>query len=71
MLNREEGGKLVRKVWIEQVYRFIPNPKHSYVCPWEEMQEWEQETDRCIWDEISAVVRRELEQEQSHKQETK
>ena len=48
MLDREQGGKLVRKVWIEQAYSFIPNHRHSYVCPWEEMQEWEQETDRCI-----------------------
>jgi len=54
MLDREEGGKLVRKVWTEQVYKHIPTPKHSYVCSWEEMQEWEKETDRAIFDVIEA-----------------
>jgi mono/diheme cytochrome c family protein len=63
MLDREQGGRLVRQVWIEQVHKHIPNPKHSYVCPWEEMPEWERETDRAIFDAIATALRQELSQE--------
>ena len=61
MLDREEGGKLVRKIWIEQVYKHIPNPKHSYVAPWEEMAEWEKETDRAIFEAIAAALQNQQE----------
>jgi hypothetical protein len=55
-LTRKQGGLLVRIAWIGQVYRHIPKPKTAYVCPWEEMNIWEQETDCDIYQEIEKQV---------------
>jgi len=55
-LSREQGGRLVRFIWIVQVYRRIPEPKASYVCSWEEMPEWEREADMDMFSAIEQKV---------------
>jgi hypothetical protein len=51
--NREDGGKLVRAAWVRWAEK-QPNPKASWLAPWEELSEPDKEADRCIWDEIVA-----------------
>jgi hypothetical protein len=55
-LNREQGSRVIRIAWIGQVYKYIPEPKSSYVCNWEEMSSWEQEVDMDIFETIQAKV---------------
>lgn len=47
MKSREELGQLVRKVWIEWA-RQQPDPKPSWLVPWEQLSEADKEVDRRI-----------------------
>jgi hypothetical protein len=44
---RERLGRRVREVWIAWARR-QPNPKPSWLTPYEELSEPEKEADRCI-----------------------
>lgn len=55
-LTPEQGGRLVRLIWIGQVYKHIRDPKPAYVCNWEELAEWEQSTDIGMFKAISQTV---------------
>jgi len=50
--NREEGGRLVRAAWISWAQQ-QPNPKPSWLVPWEDLAEEDKEADRVIWDQIA------------------
>lgn len=50
-MNREELGKEVRKVWLEWA-RKQPNPKPSWLLPWEELDESQKEVDRLIGEKL-------------------
>lgn len=56
LLNREQGGRVIRIAWIGQVYKHMSQPKPAYVCAWEEMSSWEQETDMDIFEAIQERV---------------
>ena len=58
-LTREQGGRLVRLIWINQVYRLLSHPKEAYVQPWENMPAWEREIDRDIFVAIEREVKHE------------
>jgi hypothetical protein len=47
MSERDAGGRLVREVWIEWA-REQPNPKPSWLVPWEGLSESDREVDRRI-----------------------
>ena len=51
--NREDGGKLVRKAWLDWCQEQQVT-KESWLLPWEKMDDWDREFDRRIWDEITA-----------------
>ena len=51
--NREDGGRLVRQAWLKRCHKQHVT-KESWLLPWEEMDEWDQEFDRVIWEEITA-----------------
>jgi hypothetical protein len=60
-LTREQGGRLVRSLWVNQMYKHFASssssPKEAYVCAWEQMvNQWEQEVDMDIYQEIERVV---------------
>ena len=59
-LTPEQGGRLVRIIWVQQVYRHFPEPKESYVQAWEQMPEWERQTDTDMFAAIEAAVLREV-----------
>lgn len=44
---RELAGRLVRQVWVEWA-REQPNPKPSWLTPWEELDEGQREVDMRI-----------------------
>lgn len=54
---REAGGRLVREVWIEWA-REQPNPKASWLAPWEGLSEPDREVDRRIAERVAAEARR-------------
>ena len=45
--EREQLGRLVREEWIDWA-REQPNPKPSWLVPWEELSETDREVDRRI-----------------------
>lgn len=54
--DREELGRLVREVWIMWA-REQPNPKPSWLQPWEALTEPEREVDRRIGATLEEVGR--------------
>lgn len=49
--KREELGRLVRSIWLEWA-KEQPNPKPSWLLPWEELSEPEKEVDRRIGEKL-------------------
>ena len=60
--TREQRGHIVCLCWIGQIFKHIPNPKPSYIADWDELPEWQRETDADIFDAIETAVL----QEQAH-----
>lgn len=58
--NREDGGKLVRQAWIYWAQQ-QPDPKPSWLVPWEELSESDKEADRQIWEVVTMPYRAILE----------
>lgn len=52
-LNREQKGRFVALCWIAQIYNHIPEPKPAYVANWEDLPEWQRETDSDIFERIA------------------
>lgn len=57
-LGSGAGGRFISEAWNVQVYRYIPNPKSSYVADWEELPEWQRKTDMDIYSAIAVEVSR-------------
>ncbi|GGL06919.1 hypothetical protein Sme01_67320 [Sphaerisporangium melleum] len=51
-LTRAQKGRFVALCWIAQIYRHIESPKPSYVADWDDLPEWQQETDSDIFERI-------------------
>jgi hypothetical protein len=51
-LTREQKGRFVALCWIAQIHRHIESPKPSYVADWDELPEWQRETDADIFEAI-------------------
>lgn len=51
--DRESLGRIVRDAWIERC-KLKPNPRPDHVAPWEEMPEFDRETDRVIAEAVLA-----------------
>ncbi|MGW4412460.1 hypothetical protein ACWEJ6_51290 [Nonomuraea sp. NPDC004702] len=62
-LSREQRGRFVALCWIGQIYAAFDDPKPSYVPDWEDLPEWQRETDSDIFDRTpqTGVLRRPLE----------
>ncbi|MGI8814218.1 MAG: hypothetical protein ACR2G2_02695 [Pseudonocardia sp.] len=55
-LSRAQRGRWVATCWIAQIYRHIPDPKPGYVADWDELPQWQRETDSDIFDAIEHDV---------------
>lgn len=59
MLDRETLGQVVRAAWIAWA-REQPNPKPSWLVPWEELSAADKEADRRIGDAVRLAVWEEM-----------
>jgi len=57
-LTRSQKGQFVALCWVAQIYRHFPDPKPSYVAAWDQLPEWQQETDADIFEVIEHSVTR-------------
>lgn len=55
-LSREQRGRIVCLCWIGQIFKHFPNPKESYIADWEQLPDWQRETDADIFDAIEAAI---------------
>jgi hypothetical protein len=51
-LTRTQKGRFVALCWIGQIYKHIPDPKPAYVADWDNLPDWQQQTDADIFDHI-------------------
>jgi hypothetical protein len=54
-LTRTQKGRFVALCWIAQIYKHFPDPKPAYVADWEDMPEWQRETDADLFDAIQHI----------------
>ncbi|GAA0812093.1 hypothetical protein [Spirilliplanes yamanashiensis] len=55
-LTRTQKGQFVALCWVAHIYRHFPDPKPSYVAPWDQLPGWQQETDADIFETIEQSV---------------
>jgi hypothetical protein len=53
-LAREQRGRFVALCWVAQIQGRFDDPKPSYVADWDDLPEWQRETDADIFDHIRA-----------------
>ncbi|MGH3827060.1 MAG: hypothetical protein ACRDQX_07780 [Pseudonocardiaceae bacterium] len=51
-LTRAQKGRFVALCWIGQIYKHIPDPKSAYVADWDDLANWQQQTDADIFERI-------------------
>jgi hypothetical protein len=51
-LSRGQKGRFVALCWIAQIYKHIPDPKPAYVADWDDLPEWQRETDADIFERV-------------------
>lgn len=56
-LSRSQKGRFVALCWIGQIFKHFPDPKPSYVADWEDLPQWQKETDAEIFERIEQEVR--------------
>jgi hypothetical protein len=56
-LTRTQKGRFVALCWVGQIYKHIPDPKPSYVADWDELPEWQRETDCDIFERIEQAAK--------------
>jgi transposase-like protein len=54
-LNRETLGRWVREAWVDWAMT-QPNPKPSWLVPWEQLGETDREADRVIGERLLAKI---------------
>lgn len=55
-LSRTQRGRFVALCWIAQIYKHFPEPKPAYVADWDDLPDWQRETDADIFDRIEESV---------------
>ncbi|MFI2757535.1 hypothetical protein ACH5A3_01455 [Streptomyces echinatus] len=55
-LSREQKGRFVALCWIAQIHKHTSDPKPAYVADWDELPEWQRETDADIFEHIEQTV---------------
>lgn len=49
-LTRPQKGRFVALCWIGQIFKHFPDPKPAYVADWDDLPQWQQETDADIFE---------------------
>lgn len=55
-LTRAQKSRFVALCWIAQIYQHIPDPKPAYVADWDQLPQWQQETDADIFETIEKTI---------------
>ena len=55
-LTRSQKGRFVCLCWIGQMFKHFPEPKASYVADWEQLPDWQKETDADIFVAIETAL---------------
>jgi len=56
-MDFEQGYRATRQAWIDGVNEHYPGtPKASYVTPWDEMDVWEQEAVKQLFNHVRAII---------------
>lgn len=55
-LSREQKGRFVALCWIAQIHKHIADPKPGYVADWDDLPEWQRQTDSDIFERIEQTV---------------
>ena len=55
-LSREQKGRFVTMSWIGQIFKHFTDPKDSYIADWEQLPEWQRETNADIFEVIEESV---------------
>jgi hypothetical protein len=55
-LSRAQRGRFVTLCWIGQIYKHFPDPKPSYVADWDDLPQWQQETNADMFDRIAQGI---------------
>ncbi len=62
-MNQEQGWLLTRQAWIDGVNEYYSGtPKPSYIKPWSQMDEWEQDAIKLLYQHVRAIILPTLEQ---------
>lgn len=51
-LTRTQKGRFVALCWIGQIFTHVSDPKQSYVADWDDLPQWQRETDSDIFERI-------------------
>lgn len=51
-LTRAQKSRFVALCWIGQIYKHFAEPKPSYVADWNDLPDWQKETDADIFERI-------------------
>ncbi|MEU0481349.1 hypothetical protein ABZ260_19445 [Streptosporangium sp. NPDC006013] len=51
-LTRAQKSRFVALCWIAQIYKHIEDPKPGYVADWDDLPDWQKETDADIFERI-------------------
>jgi hypothetical protein len=54
-LTRSQKGRFVALCWIAQILKHFPDPKPAYVADWDELPQWQRDTDADIFERIEAT----------------
>ena len=55
-LSQEQKGRFVAICWIAQIYKHFPQPKANYVADFEQLPDWQKETDAAIFEAVEQAV---------------
>lgn len=51
-LTREQKSRFVALCWVGQIHKHIADPKPAYVADWDDLPNWQKETDADIFEHI-------------------
>ncbi|MFX0574632.1 hypothetical protein [Nocardia nepalensis] len=55
-LTPEQKGRWVALCWIGQIHKHFPDPKPSYIADWNDLPDWQRQTDSHIFESIEASI---------------
>jgi hypothetical protein len=51
-LTRQQKGQFIAVCWVAQIYKHFPDPKRSYVADWDDLPQWQRDTNGDIFESM-------------------